>query len=118
MTTPAGQISDDYRRMQEQMHENPNYGVASVQYAPVVAKILQQSGATELLDYGAGKGRLGQSLHQRLDNEFGAMTAQARLRQVILGIFTDGPLQALAGQAGAGHAAKGGGLGSADIIPV
>jgi len=64
MTTPAGQISDDYRRMQEQMHENPNYGVASVQYAPVVAKILQQSGATELLDYGAGKGRLGQTLRQ------------------------------------------------------
>jgi hypothetical protein len=58
----VGQISEEYRRMQEQLHENPNYGVASVQYAPIVAKIIQQAGITELLDYGAGKGRLGQTL--------------------------------------------------------
>lgn len=24
-------ISEDYRRMQEELHKNPNYGVASVQ---------------------------------------------------------------------------------------
>lgn len=58
----VGQISEEYRRMQQQLHENPNYGVASVQYAPIVAKIIQQTGITELLDYGAGKGRLGQTL--------------------------------------------------------
>src|SRR5262245_57156502 len=42
-----GKISEDYRRMQEKLHENPNYGVASLQYAPIVAKIMQQSGITE-----------------------------------------------------------------------
>ena len=50
------------RKMQETLHENPNYGVASVQYAPTVADILKQTGAPELLDYGAGKGRLGETL--------------------------------------------------------
>ena len=59
-------ISDEYRRMQEELHRNPDYGVASVGYAPLVAEILQQVGATELLDYGAGKGRLGQTLRQHL----------------------------------------------------
>jgi len=62
----TGQISEDYRRMQEKLHENPNYGVASLQYAPIVAKIMQQAKITELLDYGAGKGRLGQSLRTML----------------------------------------------------
>jgi len=64
MSMPAGQISEDYRKMQQKLHENPNYGVASVQYAPVVAKIMQQLKITELLDYGAGKGRLGQTLRE------------------------------------------------------
>lgn len=64
----TGQISEDYRRMQEKLHENPNYGVASIQYAPVVAKIMQQLAITELLDYGAGKGRLGQSLRTILSS--------------------------------------------------
>lgn len=57
-------ISEDYRRMQEELHRNPNYGVASVQYAPLVADVLKAVGTTELLDYGAGKGRLGQSLEE------------------------------------------------------
>lgn len=55
-------ISEEYRRMQEELHRNPNYGVASVQYAPMVAEVLKQVGAAELLDYGAGKGRLGETL--------------------------------------------------------
>lgn len=59
-------ISEEYRQMQRQLHENPNYGVASVQYAPLVADILQATGATELLDYGAGKGRLGLTLREHL----------------------------------------------------
>jgi len=48
------------------MHENPNYGVASVGYAPLVAQIIEQLGAKELLDYGAGKGRLGIALREHL----------------------------------------------------
>src|SRR5262245_14260292 len=55
-------ISEEYRTMQQKLHENPDYGVASVQYAPLVADIVRKVGGTELLDYGAGKGRLGQTL--------------------------------------------------------
>jgi hypothetical protein len=55
-------ISEEYRRMQQELHRNPNYGVASVQYAPLVADVLKAVGTTELLDYGAGKGRLGATL--------------------------------------------------------
>lgn len=61
--TPA-LISDEYRQMQEDLHRNPDYGVASVGYAPLVAEILKQVRATEMLDYGAGKGRLGKTLRQ------------------------------------------------------
>ena len=56
-------ISEDYRKQQEQLHENPNYGVASVQYAPIVTSILNQTGLSDLLDYGAGKGRLAKSIN-------------------------------------------------------
>ena len=57
-------ISEEYRKMQQQLHENPKYGVASVQFAPLVAQVLDTTGASELLDYGAGKGRLGVALKQ------------------------------------------------------
>lgn len=59
-------ISDEYRRMQKQMHQNPDYGVASVYYAPLVAQVIESVDARELLDYGAGKGRLGPSLEEHL----------------------------------------------------
>ena len=62
--TPSPLISDDYRRMQAELHKNPNYGVASVEYAPLVAQVLDAVGSRELLDYGAGKGRLGETLGQ------------------------------------------------------
>ena len=52
--------------MQQQLHENPDYGVASVGYAPLVAEVLRQVGMAELLDYGAGKGRLGQALREHI----------------------------------------------------
>ena len=60
----AALISDDYRKIQRQLHENPGYGVASVQHAPMVGQIIEITGAQELLDYGAGKGRLGTTLRQ------------------------------------------------------
>lgn len=59
-------ISEEYRKLQQQLHQNPNYGVASVHYAPLVAQVLDAVGASELLDYGAGKGRLGQTLRQHI----------------------------------------------------
>lgn len=51
--------------MQRKLHENPEYGVASTLYAPLVAEAVKASGATELLDYGAGKGRLGGTLREK-----------------------------------------------------
>ena len=57
-------ISDDYRNAQKQLHENPNYGVASLQYAPIVKEVIQQIGATSISDYGAGKCRLRMKLKE------------------------------------------------------
>ena len=54
-TQPPSLISEEYRRMQQQLHENPGYGVASIGYAPLVAEVVEATGATELLDYGAGR---------------------------------------------------------------
>jgi hypothetical protein len=59
-------ISEEYRQMQQVLHENPDYGVASIQYAPLVAQVLEATGASELLDYGAGKGRLGITLREHV----------------------------------------------------
>ncbi len=64
MNTSLPLISEDYRKMQQQLHLNPDYGLISVQYAPLVAEVLEMVGASELLDYGAGKGRLGITLKQ------------------------------------------------------
>ena len=61
-------ITEDYRKMQQELHRNPHYGVASKSYAPLVARFLQQYQATRLLDYGAGKGRLGQTLDDMYEN--------------------------------------------------
>ncbi len=60
--TNAPLISEDYRRMQQELHEDPQYGTASVLYAPLVAHVMNSVSATEVLDYGAGKGRLGKIL--------------------------------------------------------
>lgn len=60
-------ITEEYRRMQSELHRNPNYGVASLQFAPLVANVIKTVGATEILDYGAGKGRLGRALDEILE---------------------------------------------------
>ena len=64
----AALISEDYRKMQQELHRNPNYGVASIQYAPMVAQVMEAAGITEILDYGAGKGRLGLALEGMYEN--------------------------------------------------
>jgi hypothetical protein len=60
-------ITEEYREMQRKLHENPDYGVASVGYAPLVAQVIKATGVTELLDYGAGKGRLGITLRKHVE---------------------------------------------------
>ena len=62
-------ITDEYRQMQTQLHQDPEYGMASVHYAPMVAQVIKAVGAQEMLDYGAGKGRLGVALKQHLKQE-------------------------------------------------
>lgn len=52
--------------MQRKLHENPDYGVASIGYAPLVAQVIEAFGVTEMLDYGAGKGRLGVALREHI----------------------------------------------------
>ncbi len=56
-------ISESYKQEQRKLHEsNPNYGVASVEFAPFVSNLINNLGIRKVLDYGAGKGRLGQNL--------------------------------------------------------
>ena len=61
-------ITEDYRKLQQELHRNPEYGVASVQYAPLVAEVMEATGIAEILDYGAGKGRLGRKLDEMYEN--------------------------------------------------
>lgn len=55
-------ISDEYRSLQTQLHEDPNYGVASIAAAPMVSRLCNLYEVEELLDYGAGKGNLAKHL--------------------------------------------------------
>ncbi len=55
-------ISEMYRAEQQKLHENPNYGMASVGYAPLVTELINQLQVTEVLDYGCGKGRLAENI--------------------------------------------------------
>jgi hypothetical protein len=54
----ADTISDDYLRLQTELHRNPNYGVASLTFAPIVANVIKELHVRTLADYGAGKQNL------------------------------------------------------------
>ncbi len=57
-------ISEAYRKQQSFLHEqHTNYGVASCEFADTVSEIINNNGIVEVLDYGAGKGRLAKSLN-------------------------------------------------------
>jgi hypothetical protein len=51
-------ISELYLEQQKQLHLNPNYGVASLSFAPIIADLIRQTGALTISDYGAGKKNL------------------------------------------------------------
>ena len=63
-------ISDNYLAQQRELHKNPNYGVASLGYAPVVKKLLDQTGVKSISDYGAGKCNLRRGLHDLGKKDF------------------------------------------------
>lgn len=56
-------ISEAYRQEQVALHRNPNYGIASVGFAMTVKKLFEGVGAKSISDYGAGKCRLREALH-------------------------------------------------------
>ena len=51
-------ITEEYRRLQQELHQNPNYGVASLTFAPLVANVIRDTGVASVSDYGAGKKNL------------------------------------------------------------
>ncbi len=57
-------ISEAYLAQQKTLHKNPDYGVASGAYAPLVARIIEANGITSIADYGAGKCVLRKKLNE------------------------------------------------------
>jgi len=57
-------ITEHYRKLQQQLHENPNYGIASLAFSPLVLELIKQGHIKTLSDYGAGKKNLLKGLKQ------------------------------------------------------
>jgi hypothetical protein len=51
-------ITPEYLDLQKLLHLNPNYGVASLSFAPIVTAIIKKANIKTLSDYGAGKKNL------------------------------------------------------------
>lgn len=59
-------ISDQYRQQQKALHDKyEEYGSASLMYAPIVGRLANAYKVGELLDYGAGKLRLWESINAK-----------------------------------------------------
>jgi len=63
-------ISDEYLEQQKELHRNPNYGVASLQYAPLVIQLADTVKAKSISDYGAGKCNLQKKMKELGRSEF------------------------------------------------
>ena len=48
-------ISESYKAQNQQLHENPSYGVSGHKFAGVVAEMALSMGTKDILDYGCGK---------------------------------------------------------------
>ena len=48
-------ITNEYLIQQKILHENPNYGVASLAFGPIVELLIQKYEIKTITDYGAGK---------------------------------------------------------------
>ena len=55
-------ISEKYLKLQQKLHLNPNYGIASIKFAPNVKKIIEDAKLNSISDYGAGKKNLQKTL--------------------------------------------------------
>ncbi len=67
MDTRAQVISEEYLKEQQKLHLNPDYGTASIQFAPTVNQVILKGNIRSLSDYGAGK----QNLIKTLNNQLG-----------------------------------------------
>jgi hypothetical protein len=63
-------ISPEYLAQQKLLHQNPNYGVASLYYAPLVIEIAEKINAKSISDYGAGKCNLKKKMQELGRTEF------------------------------------------------
>lgn len=50
-------ITEEYRKEQEALHANGDYGTASLAYGEIVSKLIDQLKADSILDYGCGSMR-------------------------------------------------------------
>lgn len=57
-------ITEEYRQQQMELHKNPNYGIASLTFAPIVADLIRMFSFKSVSDYGAGKQNLLKGLKQ------------------------------------------------------
>lgn len=60
-------ISKQYAREQRLMHENPRYGAASKKFSHLVSDLISEYKPSSILDYGAGKCVLRESLGKSID---------------------------------------------------
>ncbi len=51
-------ISKEYLELQKKLHLNPDYGIASLSFAPIVSEIIKKANINTVSDYGAGKKNL------------------------------------------------------------
>ena len=58
-------ISDEYRRLNAQLHERGDYGVSGHKWAALADELARRVNAKTVLDYGCGKGTLGAALRQQ-----------------------------------------------------
>jgi hypothetical protein len=61
-TSERERISPNYLSLQQTLHKDPNYGVASLGFAPIVKEIMVHFKVTSISDYGAGKCNLRRGL--------------------------------------------------------
>jgi len=63
-------ISEEYKQQITELHNTEeSWGVASVHYAPIIGALINKLVITNVLDYGAGKGRLGSALREHVDHK-------------------------------------------------
>lgn len=60
-------ITKEYQQEQRRLHEErEDYGIASLQYVGIVDQFVRQLDLKSLLDYGCGKGRLGDNMTSQI----------------------------------------------------